>query len=313
MTGWGPVRNRLRSMAHSVARHPSITIVLLVVLVGSALVAFGPESSVTAALVLGVVGAALVLLVVLLAVNLSGSDPDAERRASDAIGVDPAGSDPASPDPASVALLGRWLRRSRHFRFVGGLAGFILQFGLATNGVSWASLTIGVFGGIAAGGALAEVHSWRRRSGPRVADLARRRLRDYARPVDLAAVSAVAVGAIALLTWGWIDGGSATGAVAAAAALAVVGALAVMLRLIVLRPRPALDPTLRQADELMRRLAATRGFTRPAIALGVTLVAVALDRAGAGDNAVGLLWLAAIAWYWTSRQTSTGLRRAALR
>lgn len=308
MTGSGPVRKRLRSMAHSVARHPSITIVLLIVLVGSALVAVGPESSTTAALVLGVVVLAVVLLVVLLAVNLSGSDPDAERRASEAIGADPAG-----PDPASVALLGRWLRRSRHFRFVGGLAGFILQFGLATNGPSWASLTIGVFGGIAAGGALAEVHSWRRRSGPRVADLARRRLRDYARPVDLAAVSAIAVVAIALLAWGWIDGGSATGAVAAATALAVVGALAVMLRLIVLRPRPALDPTLRQADELMRRLAATQGFTRPAIALGASLVAVALDRAGAGDGAVGVLSLAAVAWYWTSRQTSTGLRRAALR
>jgi hypothetical protein len=285
------------------ARRPSLAVLALIIVIGTFVGVTAPSSSTTATIVLGLVVVALLVSLALLLVNLSGSDPDAERRARLAVG----------DDPASVALLGRWLRRSRHFRFVGGLAGFILQFGVVGYGVSVASLTLGVLGGVAAGGALAEVHSWRRRHGPRVADLTRRRLRDYVRLVDVVAVGVVAAAALGLLITGLIDRDRADAGPAAVVALVVVAVLVATLRLVVLRPRPALDPTLREADELMRRLAATRGFTRPAIAVAIALVAVALDAAGVGSNDVGLLWLVALGWYVASRQSESGLRRARLR
>lgn len=303
MSAGDRVRSVGASVLHRTARRPSFTVLALIIVIGTFVGVTAPSSSTTATIVLGLVVVALLVALALLLVNLSGSDPDAERRARLAVG----------DDPASVALLGRWLRRSRHFRFVGGLAGFILQFGFAANGVSWASLTLGVLGGVAAGGALAEVHSWRRRHGPRVADLTRRRFGDYIRLVDVTAVAVVAAAALGLLITGLIDRDRADAAPAAVVALVVVAVLVAMLRLVVLRPRPALDPTLREADELMRRLAATRGFTRPAIAVAIALVAVALDAAGAGSNDVGLLWLVALGWYVASRQSESGLRRARLR
>lgn len=299
--------DRVRSVGASAlrwaARRPSFAVLALIIVIGTFVGVTAPSNSTTATIVLGLVVVALLVALALLLVNLSGSDPDAERRARLAVG----------DDPASVALLGRWLRRSRHFRFVGGLAGFVLQFGVAGNGVSWASLTLGILGGVAAGGALAEVHSWRRRHGPRVADLSRRQLRDYVRLVDVVALAVVAAAAMALLVSGLIDRDRADAGPAAIVALVVVAVLVAMLRLVVLRPRPALDPALRDADELMRRLAATRGFTRPAIAVAIALVAVALDAAGAGSNDVGLLWLVALGWYVASRQSESGLRRARLR
>ena len=303
MSAGDRIRSGALSVLHGAARRPSLAVLAMILLVGSFVVVAAPGSSGATAALLGLVVFGLLVTAALLLVNLSGSDPDAERRARFAVG----------DDPASVALLGRWLRRSRHFRFVGGLSGFILQFGFAGNGVDWASLTLGILGGVATGGALAEIHSWRRRQGPRVAELSRRRLRDYVRLVDVVAVTVVVAAAVALLIGGVIERDRADAGPAALVALAVVAMLVAMLRLVVLRPRPALDPGLREADELMRRLAATRGFTRPAIAVAIVLVAVALEATGASSNDVGLLWLVALGWYVASRQSEAGLRRAGQR
>lgn len=245
---------------------------------------------------LGVLGLALTTL----AVNLAGIDPDAEDRAR-----------LVSDDPTSVALLARWLRRSRHFRYVGGCAGAVL--GLIFVQTHGLPVLIGLLAGIAAGGAAAEVHSLGRGRGrPRTAELSRRRLRDYANRVDLAALAAVAVSATVLIavTARSGDDDRGPGLNAAIAALAVVAAVATMQGLVVVRPRPALRADLRRADDLMRRLAATQGFTRPGIALGIVLVIQALVAIGLDDRAPWLiagLVVAAGGWYLASRQSRSTL------
>lgn len=271
----------------------------ILVLFGSVLV-LAPVGDGPSRVALGVILVIAVLGLAVLSLNLAGRDPLAEHRARSAFGR----------DPACVGLLTRWLRRSRHFRYVGGLSGFILAVGTWSNGADLGSTAVGVLGGVAAGGAVAELHRRRRHATARIAELTRRRLTDYARPVDLAALAAVALAAIGLAGWSASGGGRTTDLAAVAAAGAVAATTVALMRFVVYRPRPALDPDLRQADELMRRLAATQGFVRPAIAVALVLIAIALDRSGANGSVIAAVWLAGLAWYWLSRQTDRNLRAA---
>jgi hypothetical protein len=240
----------------------------------------------------------LVMLAVLaLGINLAGVDVDAAVRAQW-----------VSDAPVRAALLERWLRRSRHFRFVGGLTGFIIGLGLVDNGDLWVAI-VGALIGVAVGGAAAEVHSLTGgRRGTRSAELVRRRLLDYVSPIDAIALVAIGAAAAAVLVAGVVNAGGGTGP--AVAAVVAVGLVALMLRLVVMRPRPALDPELREADDLMRRLAATRGFTRPGIAVALVLLAWAMSAAGWTDAVPGIdvvLVIIGLAWWLASRQTRRSL------
>ena len=249
--------------------------------------------------------ALLVPLLVILGVNLSGRDTDAVRRARTVVA-----------EPVAVALLSRWLRRSRHFRFVGGLAGAIVGASFADG--SLVPVLVWMLAGIAIGGALAEVHSLRRGPGrsaePRTVDITVRRLADYAPRIDLLALMIVGgvAGAILVAMAVGVDAGRDTGP-AAILALATVAAVVTMQWSVVVRARPALAPELRQADDLMRRLAASQGFARPGIALAVALLARALSGMGPGRQwpaLVILLGLVALAWYAASRQSRSNLLAA---
>ena len=249
--------------------------------------------------------ALLVPLLVILGVNLSGRDTDAVRRARTVVA-----------EPVAVALLSRWLRRSRHFRFVGGLAGAIVGASFADG--SLVPVLVWMLAGIAIGGALAEVHSLRRgpgrRAEPRTVDITVRRLADYAPRIDLLALGIVGgvAGAILVAMAVGVDAGRAP-APAASLALATVAAVVTMQWSVVVRARPALAPELRQADDLMRRLAASQGFARPGIALAVALLARALSGMGPGRQwpaLVILLGLVALAWYAASRQSRSNLLAA---
>lgn len=258
----------------------------------------GEGSQIIAAvlLTLAVVGVLFVL-----AVNLSGRDPDAETRALD-----------VAPDPLAAALFVRWLRRSKHFRFVGGLSGATLGLAFAENG-DLAPVLVGLLAGIAVGGATAEIHFFgQRHTSSRSADISRRRLGDYVTRSDTAALIAITVAAFAVIAIAVADrSGQPKPLWTAVAALAAVLATTGMQWAVVVRRRPALSADLRRADDLIRRLAATQGFTRPAIALALVLVSQSLTTFGNSTTitlAVIALWILALAWYVASRQSRRNLR-----
>lgn len=289
----------MRRMMDAAGRHgwPLMVAVVLVGLVSS-LVA-GPEGGTSwvaqTLFVLVAVG-----LVFVLVVNLSGRDPDVEARALE-----------IAPDRLSAALFARWMKRSKHFRFVGGLAGAILGFAFADGTLM--PVLAGLIGGIAFGGAVAEVHSvGRRQSSPRSADITARRLGDYVSRTDslaLAAIAVVVIGMIGTAVARESDESAVLwpSLVALATVVGVVG----MQWLVVVRRRPALPGDLRRADDLMRRLAATQGFTRPGIAFALVMVSQGLLTFGSSSAvtvSVIVLWMLAIGWYVSSRQSRNNLR-----
>lgn len=289
----------IQRLMNAASRHrwPLILLAFFVTIVPLAVA--GPESGgspVTAA-VLVLAAAAFVCL---LAVNLSGRDPDADVRALD-----------IAPDPLSAALFARWMRRSKHFRFVGGLSGAIIGLAFADGNLTPA--LIGLLAGIAVGGALAEVHSFgRRRPSPRSADIAVRHLGDYVTRTDTAALIVIAIAAVGMITVAVVGRSEGRELLwTAVAALAAVVAAAGMQWAVVVRRRPALSAGLRRADDLMRRLAATQGFTRPTIAFALVMVSQGLTTFGnsiAVTVAVIVLWTLALAWYVASRQSRANLR-----
>lgn len=261
----------------------------------------GPAEASTASVIATVIfGLALLATVGVLAMNLAGRDPGADQRAA-----------ALDPDPMATALLARWLSRSKHFRFVGGAAGFVLGFGIVNDNILILALT--TFAGIAAGGALAEVHSLTRRTAKAAsADIIVRDPRNYVDRSDSIAMAATAVTAVAIAAFAAVSDLSASGSalLASITALAVIAATLLMQRFVIIRPRPALPADLRRADDLMRRLAATLGFTKPAIALALGLLAQSLTWLSSDGVAVLgalLLWGAAIGWYVSSRQSSKNL------
>ncbi len=236
----------------------------------------------------------------LVVVNLSGRDPDADDRARD-----------VAPDALSAALFARWMRRSKHFRFVGGLTGGIL--GLAFADGSLIPALIGLLAGIALGGAAAEIHSiGGRNPSSRSADIAVRRLRDYVTQTDTIAMAVIAAGALIAIAAALLNGAARTELLwAGATGLSAIVATAVMQWAVVVRRRPALSADLRRADDLMRRLAATQGFTRPAIAFALLVLGQGLAAVGnsaATGIGVLVLWTLAFAWYVASRQNRQNVR-----
>ncbi len=245
----------------------------------------------------------LTAFVLTLGLNLAGHDPDAEERAAVLVS-----------DGASQELLARWLRRSKYFRFVGGTVGCVLGIGFLDG--SLLTLLCWILAGVAVGGGLAEIHVVRRRSGARrSAELLVRRTADYVSHTDLLAL--IVVGGLAIIFTVASVRSSADGRtvamVSSIGATVAVSAAAGLQRSVVLRHRPALPPDLRSADDLLRRLAATQGFTRPSIALGVALLARALSELGTGTGygaGAAVLWVAALAWYVSSRQSRSNLLSA---
>jgi len=217
----------------------------------------------TLAIVLGIYA---VLALVLRLAGIDVDSPDLAREIS-------------SDDPLAEALLDRWLRRSRYYRFMGGFLGLLV-------GLPMGSILTATLAGIAAGGAVAEIHFLRRRrSTTAIAALRVRRLRDYADVVDAAAMAVVVLGAFAVLIVVGLGHGSSLSAPHALTAVAVIVGAASMQFFVASRRRPAVRRELREADDLLRFLASTHGFARPAIALCFLL----LGSAFAGGDPEGVL------------------------
>jgi len=250
--------------------------------------------------VIAVFVVAMLIAGAMLLLNLAGVDPDVDQRVAN-----------LTTDPASAELLTRWLSRSKHFRFVGGAAGFVL--GLGWTNTSLLTLLLSLLAGVAAGGAAAELHSLRRpTASPASANMIVRRVGDYVQRVDAVAMAAIAVTASMVVVLSALSSNSRSGSatIASAAALVVVVMTYAMQRFVIVRPRPALPADLRRADDLMRRLAATVGFTKPAIALSLGLLATGLEWFGSdglGTLLALLLWGASLGWYIDSRQSSKNL------
>lgn len=236
----------------------------------------------------------LAVVVLVLALNLAGADSESEWVAES-----------LTDSPLARALLERWLRRSKYYRLIGSILGLILSVAFINNGGLGPAL-VGLIAGMTVGAMAAEVHVLRRSSGgPQRAELATRQVRDYVKKVDTIGLLSVVALAIAVLTSARLIDGADVKAVTWAAVWAAIAAVSawVMQRQVVLRRRPVVDNELREADDLLRRLAATMGFTRPAIALGFALLARAVGDLGGEDyNSVGfLLGLIAVGWYVASR------------
>lgn len=243
-------------------------------------------------------GTVLIVGLLALMANLAGLDPQSAEIAGD-----------VSRSELERGLLERWLRRSRHYRYVGGVVGFILGIGFANNG-GLTEACLGLFGGIALGGALAELHVLRKRPpSTRSADLTRRRVIDYASRTDLVVMAAVAIAACAIAVAA-IVGTSPTNSRSlflSIIALTIVVATIGLQHLVTTRPRPAVSEELRQADDLLRHLAATQGFARPAIAVALMTLAFAIADLGTDgllDVVAFGVGLAGVVWYVRSRQTT---------
>lgn len=289
----------IQRLMNAASRHrvPLIVLAIIVTVIPASVAWQGSGVSAVTVTVLVLV---VVSVLFVMAVSLSGRDPDAEARAQD-----------VAPDPLSAALFARWMRRSKHFRFVGGLSGMILGFAFTDD--SSTPMVIGLLAGIAIGGAAAELHSFgRRRTSTRSADIAVRHLRDYVTRTDTVALIVIAVTAVSMIAAATAGGSDGRGLLwAAVAALVAVAAAAGMQWAVVVRRRPALSDGLRRADDLMRRLAATQGFTRPTIAFALVMVSQGLLTFGDSvivTIAVIALWVLAIAWYVASRQSRARLR-----
>lgn len=176
-------------------------------------------------------------------------------------------------------LADRWLSRSRHYRFIGGVVGVILYYGIepmrvgSLLSVQLPSMPMHLIGGIAIGGALAEIHLIHRsrKTASRTAILHTRRRRDYTTPIDDAAMSAIALVSASLLGLGLVDVVNIS-LWPGLAPLAIAAATWLMQRLVAVRRRPATGREIRDADDLVRFLALTRGFTRPAIATALLVL-----------------------------------------
>lgn len=232
-------------------------------------------------------GMALVLGVISLLANLSGSD---RRGTQLATAATTATTEPiaqatiqatasTTAAPLAAALLVRWLQRSRYYRLVGALvaASYYLVFVVANRHLVLNTLVLCMVAGMALGGAFAELHVIRRKpERTAIAGLSSRRFSDYTERADRGVLAIIAVAAVS------IAGLSRTTVLAASAlgpslaALLVVAIVVWFQRLVVSRPRSALSADMRQADDLLRHLAVTQGFARPGIALACFLICVAL-------------------------------------
>lgn len=230
----------------------------------TALQRIAPPIFAVAAIISAVVG----LMALLFA--FFGVDPGATRLSTEAV-----------EDPYAQALLGRWMKRSRFYRLLGGLSGFLVAMARNLDGrILVNELVVGVVGGIVVGGALAEFHLLRRKPQTiAAADLTVRRFSDFSNAWDRRAMVAIAAASMCFIVGSmaglWYD---SAGRRSAVLAMVVVAAAAGTQYVVFRRPRPALDAQLRRADDLLRYLASTHGFARPAIALALLFLSAALGQ-----------------------------------
>lgn len=125
---------------------------------------------------------------------------------------------------------------------------------------------------------------------------------DYTLAPDRIALAAVGVLSMALFaarSAGLLAGSASAALVPSAIALATLA----FQYAVVVRRRPALSPDLRGADDMIRRLAATRGFARPGIAAAIAALAYALQPEGSPMDWVQLgLLLVAVGWLFSGRE-----------
>jgi len=233
-------------------------------------------------------------LVLSLSVNLAGFDPEADEFAT-----------AAAPGELGERLLLRWLQRVRWRRWVGGFVGMLsglsiislLETGdLGSGGFVYPGLL-----GLTLGSLSAELHHLRpRRKTTMIADLTVRSMADYTDPTDQKALAVCA--AVALATFGYALSSSASVGWAIAAVGIVVAAVALQHR-VALRRRPALTAELREADDLLRTIAVSRGIARPAIALSLATVGIALAPSSAvfAESVEAVVWIVALVFWWRNR------------
>lgn len=205
-------------------------------------------------------------------------------------------------------LIERWLRRSRYFRFVGGAFCALVYLGRHGGSkfvIDVVDLTFWTFVGVAIGGAVAELHLIRRPGDQSaLADLQPRSRLDYSTARDRVAMTSVAITAAVLVVLrltGLLSGSLYWSCLPLGIVLAAYG----FQRVVASRRRPAVSGVLRDADNVLRFLASTRGFGRPATAAA----AIALARAIFWNSAPSwLTWVAllviltGIVWYATGSE-----------
>lgn len=248
-------------------------------------------------------GLGLLLLVLLAAMaiglrdlsrSLAGVDPEATAIAAR-----------LGERPEQQRLVARWLRRSRWFRNVGGVAGVLA--GLPTGGIGGIVL-LGLIG-LTAGSLAAELHllgadrfdRGSTATRTRVAGLERRSLPRYWEPrreAALAFLGLIGIGLVVADRLGRVDPGLRAGWAVAVVAV-VVSAFGIQWR-VATRRRPALPESLRSSDDLVRSLAVTSGIANPALSLALALLGQALSETAPFVSAV--CWLAALALYWRFRR-----------
>lgn len=204
-------------------------------------------------------------------VQVAGFDPDARPMA-----------ERLAAHPEQQRLLTRWIARARWARSIGGLCGVIVwAIGTWFQG----NLLVCGMAGIAAGAVAAEAHHLRRPRGRRIVAIddvrtvGRYLLDQDARRMRLAAAFGGAAAACGLV----VPGAPAASIGYGLAAASAIGLAVLAQRRVVRRPRPALPPDLRRADDLVRELAIGRGLARPFTYLSLALTSQACFELGAGD------------------------------
>lgn len=238
--------------------------------------------------------------------NLAGPDPVAARLARE-----------MHLGPAPRALAERWFRRSRYYRLLGGIVVLILYLGLNNGAIEVDVLALAVLCGIAFGGAIAEIHVLRTpRPRAVAADITPRRMGDYANGRDhflMAVLAAISLVVFAAGIGRWLDPETVWWSGLVVVLFAIV---LIFQRLVATRARPALGSELRAADDLLRYLASTHGFARPAIGAAFLALAfaVAQDDGGWWNFAGwGVLTLAGLLWLYLGRTSTLGRRTLDLR
>ena len=212
-------------------------------------------------------------------------------------------------DPSSRELLERWAIRTAWYRRMGGLFASVLWFftskGMFDLGRLFVMAMIGVF----VGSIVAERHRYRGGRGPRCATLQTRSVRQYLDPVERRRATV-----LAMIWIGWVaisvfvpQGSSVNIWPYAAAGLSVLGLAHLVQRRVVSRAQPHLPHSLKDADDLARRLAVTRSLGRTSNIVALVLFSSALDGSSPvlGQSVASIIsgaaFLLALWWWWKNR------------
>ncbi|MEQ8842742.1 MAG: hypothetical protein RIB98_17305 [Acidimicrobiales bacterium] len=223
-------------------------------------------------------------------------------------------------------LYERFFERSRRFRLSGAVVGWVVAIFAATVAAdlgeegSWhldftLVATIALAGSVI-GSIAAETFRFRRPRAPRIASLEVRNPVDYDDKIALRREEFVAFGMVGALVLAAAVGANllaVTLLAAAGVALALLRRWAV--RRIALRPRPALSPVVAEADDDIRRMAASVGLGRPIVTLELLVLTWQLRIISNVEPIIGWFVIATllVAFVWWRRNRSFGLTRTARR